>query len=67
LVETRRQVESGWHAVADKLAKGGRADLARDVQRFVERMSTVRTEREQMAAEILNKARERTIREQPVR
>jgi hypothetical protein len=64
LVETRRQVENGWRSVASQLAKDGRHDLAGDVQRFVERLSAVRTEREIIAAELLNKARGQQVREQ---
>ena len=38
LAETRRQVESGWRSLAINLAEDGHKDLARDVQRFVDRM-----------------------------
>jgi type IV secretion system T-DNA border endonuclease VirD2 len=64
LVETRRQVESGWHAVADELARDGHADLARDVKRFVERMTPLRTERELIVGELLQHARGPRIRDQ---
>jgi hypothetical protein len=57
LVETRRQVENGWHSVADKLAKDGHADLARDVQRFVDRMTPPRTDRELIAHELQQRIR----------
>ena len=46
LLETRRQVENGWVSVANLLAKDGHQGLARDVQRFVDRMPEPRTEKE---------------------
>lgn len=68
LVETRRQVESGWRTVADNLAKDGHQDLAREVQRFVDRMPAVKTEREGIAAELLKHAGEPHFRDhQPSR
>jgi hypothetical protein len=68
LVETRRQVENGWRSVADRLAKDGHADLARDVQRFVDRMSPARTDHELIADDLLQRARTPRVRDQhPVR
>jgi hypothetical protein len=57
LVKTRRIVESGWRTLADSLAKVGRRDLARDVQLFVERMPPPRTEKEVIAARLLERTR----------
>jgi hypothetical protein len=51
LVDTRRQVESGWRNLAVNLAMNGNQVLARDVQRFVDSMPPARTEREYMPAE----------------
>ena len=59
LVETRRQVESGWRALDDSLTKEGHENLARDVQLFVERMPPPRTERELVAARLLERTRAR--------
>jgi hypothetical protein len=59
LVETRRQVESGWHALADSLANDGHQDLARDVQLFVEQMPPPRTEKELITARLLERTRAR--------
>ena len=56
LVETRRQVESNWQNLAISLAEDGHKDLARNVQRFVDRMSPPRTERELVAHELLERA-----------
>ena len=59
LVETRRIIESGWRTLADNLAKVGHQDLARDVQLFVERMPPPRTEKELIAARLLERTRAR--------
>jgi hypothetical protein len=58
LVKTRRMIESGWRTLADNLAKVGHRDLARDVQLFVERMPPPRTEKELIAARLLERTRE---------
>jgi Relaxase/Mobilisation nuclease domain len=58
LVETRRHVESGWRSVASLLAKDAHHDLAGDVQRFVDCMPPVRTERELIAHELQQRIRE---------
>jgi hypothetical protein len=57
LVETRLIVESGWRTLAKKLVKVGHQDLARDVQLFVERMPPPRTEKELIAARLLERTR----------
>jgi Relaxase/Mobilisation nuclease domain len=59
LVETRRQVESGWRTLAENLANVGHQNLARDVQLFVERMPPPRTAKELIAARLLERARTR--------
>jgi MobA/VirD2-like, nuclease domain len=58
LLETRRQVEGGWRSVASLLAKDGHHDLSNDLRRFVERMPTVRTERELIAHELEQRIRD---------
>jgi hypothetical protein len=63
LAETRRHVESGWRSVASLLAKDAHHDLAGDVQRFVDRMPPVRTERELIAQELQQRIREPRIRD----
>jgi len=64
LLETRRLVESGWRSVASLLAKDAHHDLAGDVQRFVERMPAVRTERESVAHELRQRLPWPRVREQ---
>jgi hypothetical protein len=63
LVETRRQVESGWRSVVNRLAKDGHYDLAGDVRRFVDRLPPVQTERELIACELQQRIREPHIRD----
>jgi hypothetical protein len=67
IVETRRQVESGWRTLAANLAKGGNEDLARNVRRFIDRMPTVMTDKELIAAELLRRAREPPVKDPLVR
>jgi hypothetical protein len=66
LVETRRVVEGGWRAISDLLVSGGQGMLAKDVERFVEQMPAPRTEKEEIASELLARAREsRMVERQP--
>ena len=64
LVDTRRQVENGWRAVASLLAKDGHQDLANDARRFVDRMSAAKTERESIAHELQHRIRDPRVRDQ---
>jgi type IV secretion system T-DNA border endonuclease VirD2 len=64
LVETRRQVESGWSNLAINLAKDGHQDLARDVHRFVDGMPAPKTEREWIAHELNQRIRDPRVRDQ---
>jgi len=62
LVETRKAVEGGWRSIASLLVKDGHHDLANDVKRFIHRMAAPKTEREQIADDLLNKVREQQAR-----
>jgi hypothetical protein len=53
LVATRRDVEQGCYAVHDILEREGHSEVARDVRRFLSQMYAPRTEREQIALDIL--------------
>lgn len=53
LIQTRRDVQRGWLAVRELLTREGQANLAIRVQRFVEDMAPVVTEKERLAGEIL--------------
>ena len=57
LVETRRQVESGWRTLADNLAKADQHGLVNDIRRFVGSMPLPLSEREQISQELRNHAR----------
>lgn len=65
LIETRREVVRGWHAVAEDFANEGRHGLANDVRRFVDEMSPPRSEREWLARGLLDLVRRGHAREQP--
>jgi hypothetical protein len=64
MVETRRQVENGWRSIAGMLAKEDHHDLANEVQQFVERMPTPKTEREWIAHELQQRILESRVRDQ---
>ena len=63
LLETRRHVESGWRNLAINLANDGHQELARDVQRFVDRMPAAKTERELIAHELKQRIRDPRVRD----
>ena len=65
LVETRRHVENRWCSVASLLAKNGHHDLVGDVQRFVDQMSPARTDREQIAAQMVDRLHQSRARDRP--
>jgi hypothetical protein len=52
LVQTREDIELGWLAVSEILARQGQADLAAHARRFVGEMAPARTEKEQIEAGI---------------
>ncbi len=55
LVATRRQEEQGWYVVHDVLDSEGHSEVARDIRRFLAQMQPPRTEREQIALDVLAK------------
>jgi Relaxase/Mobilisation nuclease domain len=63
LVETRRNIEQGWSAVARALESHGEPRLAESVSRFLETMRPPQTEREALIERLLEhtKAREPTM------
>jgi hypothetical protein len=58
LVQTRREVERGWRAVSDILLREGQPELASQIERFVNQMSPPLTEKEQLAAALIERTRE---------
>jgi hypothetical protein len=65
LLSTRHEVEHGWRAVGDILRGQGQQELADQVARFVEQMPPPRTEKEQIAEQLLRHARVRPHPERP--
>jgi hypothetical protein len=61
IVETRRWVEAGWRNVSEILVQQGQTDLATQVRRFVGAMSLPGTEKERVAAALLETMRPRKI------
>jgi hypothetical protein len=65
LVQTRKVVERGWLAVSEILVREGQPELASQVQRFVNQMSPPRTENEQLAVALLERAQKQRAKELP--
>jgi hypothetical protein len=63
LIETRRNAERGWRAVAQSLGAQGERHLAESIGRFVQTMCAPRTDMELMIEQLLKRARvpERTM------
>ena len=55
LLETRKIVVHGWYAVARRLAKEGELPIAIDIRRFIDGMRPARTEKEMLAAKLLDR------------
>ena len=55
MVKTREDAKSLWLAIADALTAQGEGGLAGEVKAFVARMPKVRTDKEQIAAQLLNR------------
>ena len=65
LVQTRKEVERGWRVVSEILVREGQPELASQVERFVNQMSPPLTENEQLAAGLIERARESRARDFP--
>ena len=52
LEETRRRVLLGWKGAQELLRQGGMKELAQAVERYMERLPPVRTDREWLGAKI---------------
>jgi len=53
LRQTHAAVLAGWRTLGERLAEEGHRGLAYDVRRFVQQMAPARTEREQIAADLI--------------
>jgi len=65
LLATRGEVERGWQAVQEILAREGHVELASTVLRFVDAMPLPRTEKEQIAAQMEQSRRELQLDNRP--
>ena len=63
LLATRKDVERGWRATSDVLLAQGHPELAAQVRQFVDRMVPPRTEKEQVAARLTERAQENWVRD----
>jgi hypothetical protein len=66
LVETRKAIMGGWHAIGEILMRDGQPELAAHVKRFVDEMPRPTTEKEQIAAELVERARRPPMKERPM-
>jgi hypothetical protein len=65
LVQTRKEVESGWRTVSEILFREGQPELASRVEQFVNQMSPPRTENEQIAIALVELSRKPRTMEFP--
>jgi hypothetical protein len=63
LLRTREEVSRGWLAVRDELTRQGYPEIAAQVTRYVEQMPRPLTEKEQIATQLLERARKPRVRE----
>lgn len=63
LLQTRKEVELGWHAVGTTLDREGQHELAANVRQFIDRMDAPRTEREQIAHVLRQRTHAARVRE----
>lgn len=66
LVRTRSEVQRAWLAVSDTLIRERRPELAAQIRTFADRMSLPLTEKEYIAANLLEHARDPRLREHQV-
>ena len=66
LLATRGEVERGWHAVQETLVREGHIELAATVSRFVGAMPPPRTEKEQIAAQMVRSRRDLHMGDRPL-
>ena len=63
LIRTRQEVHRGWQAVSDNLTRQGHPEIAAQVRRYVAEMPKPLTEKEYIAAKLLEHARKPRVRE----
>jgi hypothetical protein len=62
IVQTRKDVEAAWRAIADILVTDGQSELAIQIWRFVGQMRPPKTEKELMAKAVLTATKDRPPR-----
>jgi len=63
MLDTRREVQRAWQDVSNILVREGQSDLSVEVRKLAERMRPPMTEREWLAAGLVERAREPRTRE----
>jgi hypothetical protein len=58
LIRGRQEVRRGWHAVGEELTRQGHPEIAAQIKRYVEQMPKPLTEKEYIAMNLLERARE---------
>jgi hypothetical protein len=66
LMETRKEVERLWRATSGILLREGQPELAAQASRFVDQMPPAMTDKERIAAKLLERARESRIRAESI-
>jgi len=66
LLDTRNELEHGWRAVSEILDRQGQPALASQVRQFTDRMASPITDKEQIAAQLLDRTRDRHIRRESI-
>jgi hypothetical protein len=64
---TRDEVRRAWSTIGDILIRRRQPELAAQVSRFAAEIRDAQTEKEMIGAELSNRAREKRIRQQPIR
>jgi len=67
MVETRHEVRRAWGDVSDILVREGQLDLSAEVRKLAEGMHPPMTDREWIAAGLVERAREPRNRDSPTR
>lgn len=67
LVQTRKEVERGWRAVGEMLVSEGQVELAAQVRRFVDQMPPPRTEKERLAAGLVQRVCKSRVQDERTR
>ncbi len=60
MIRARSEIRHAWRTVSDILMRQQQSDLARQIRQFTDRMSPVMTEKEAIAARLLERARWRS-------